>query len=242
MTAELEGSMSERWQNRAPNREGVGHRCGGRMGRMLLLTAAALGIMSLLAFYQVFLARLPRPVAPERLAGGLDGLVVLTGGPGRVRFALSLLERKAAPQLLVSGVDPRVDDVTFRRVFGFSESWLACCVALDRSARNTVENAATAVDWACRRGLRRIGVVSTAWHLPRAMREIERAAAAAGLRIAILPLPVPEDQRLRYHPRVVKEALKLVLAMLRARVTTGTQGRRLPRSCRAGEAVMGGGR
>ena len=81
------------------------------------------------------------------------------------------------------------------------------------------------MDWACRRGLHRIGVVSTAWHLPRAVFEIERAAAAAALRIEILPLPVPADRRLAYHPRVMREAVKLVLAVLRARVGVDTVGR-----------------
>ncbi len=237
MTADPDGSMTERWQNRVPGYGGVVRRS---VGRAVLLTGAALGLMGLLAFYQVFLARLPRPVAPERLGDGLDGLVVLTGGPGRVRFAVSLLQRDAAPQLLVTGVDPRVDDATFRRVFGLSAPLLACCVVLDRTARNTVENAVAAVGWACRRGLRRIGVVSTAWHLPRAMFEIERAARAAALRIEIRPLPVPADRRLPYHPRVMREALKLVLAMLRARMTAGVNGRPT-RLCRAGEAVLRGG-
>lgn len=205
--------------------------------RMLVATAAILGIMVLLAFYQAFLARLPRPVAPARLAG-LDGLVVLTGGPGRVRFAVSLLQEGAAPQLLVTGVDPRVDDATFRRVFGLSEGLLACCVVLDRTARNTVENAMAIVGWACRRGLRRIGVVSTAWHLPRAIFEIERVAAAAAVRIEIRPLPVPADRRLPYHPRVMREAAKLVLAGLRARLTKSGNPR-LSALCRGGMNTAG---
>ena len=171
----------------------------------------------------------------------LDGLVVFTGGPGRVRFAVSLLQQGVAPQLLVTGVDRRVDDATFRQVFGLSQDLLVCCVVLDRTARNTVENAQAAVEWACARGLRRIGVVSTAWHLPRAMVEIERAAAVAGLQLAIRPLAVPGDRRPPYHPRVMREALKLVLALLRARMTAGDDGR-WARRCRAGRAVMSGER
>ncbi len=236
MNADPEEAMSRRRQGKTAGDAGAGHRA---RGRAVLGMGVALGMMGLLAFYQTFLARLPRPVAGGRL-DGLDGLVVFTGGPGRVRFAVSLLQEGVAPQLLVTGVDPRVDDATFRHVFGLSQELLACCVVLDRTARNTVENARAAVDWACGRGLHRIGVVSTAWHLPRAMVEIERAATVARLRIAVRPLAVPGDRRPPYHPRVMREAAKLVLALLRARMTAG-DGRRA-RHCRAGRAVMSGRR
>ncbi len=190
---------------------------GGRRTARVVLLALALAAAALLALYQAFLARLPRPVDPRGL-GRLDGIVVLTGGPGRVRHAVALLAAGHAPRLLVTGVDPRVADETFRSVFALSESLLSCCVVLDRKARNTLENAQSAVAWACAGGMRRIGVVSSAWHLPRAMLEFGRAARAAGLELALVPIPVPDAADTAPALQRMREAVKFALAALRARL------------------------
>ena len=46
---------------------------------------------------------LPGPAGAERT----DGIVVLTGGPGRLARGFELIERGAAERMLISGVDAR---------------------------------------------------------------------------------------------------------------------------------------
>ena len=104
-----------------------------------------------------------------------DGIVVLTGGSSRVSDAIELLAAGYGKRLLISGVHPTNGVQDISRPLPDSHRWLACCVDLDRSAINTRSNAAEARRWAREHGFRSLIVVTSNYHMPRAMVELSHA-------------------------------------------------------------------
>ena len=74
--------------------------------------------------------------APGPLGTGVrtDGIVVLTGGPGRVARGIELLQAKSAKRLLISGVDPSVRPVELAVEYKVPKELFDCCVDLGREA------------------------------------------------------------------------------------------------------------
>ena len=72
---------------------------------------------------------------------------------------------------------------------------LACCVDLDYSAQNTLGNAVETRRWAMDRGLHSLIVVTSSYHMPRAMAELANQLPD----VALIPYPVVSD-KLRIEP------------------------------------------
>lgn len=104
-----------------------------------------------------------------------DGIVVLTGGPERISSAIRLLEERAAGRLLISGVHPQTTAHELRRVTGTGRDLFRCCIDLDRRAPDTRGNAEEARQWADERGYSRLLIVTSDYHILRAMKEFSRA-------------------------------------------------------------------
>jgi len=111
-------------------------------------------------------------VAP---AGRADGIVVLTGGSSRVSDAMELLAGGYGKRLLISGVHPTSAASDISRSLPDNQQLLTCCVDLDRSAVNTRSNAAETRRWAHERGFRSLIVVTSNYHMPRAIVELSHA-------------------------------------------------------------------
>ncbi len=174
------------------------------------------GILALSVLqFALYRARVPRP-QPLASLGRFDGVVVFTGGAGRIAHALALLKAGHTRRLLVSGVHERVGPAVFARTFHVEDRLVACCITLDHAARDTAGNAREAVEWARRLELARVGVVSAAWHLPRGMFEIERHRRARGLETRFVPLPVATGEGPRTNWRMMRESVKYWLAHARA--------------------------
>lgn len=105
----------------------------------------------------------------------VDAIVVLTGGPERISAAVRLLEQKVARRLLISGVYPTTTAQQLSRITQAEASLFKCCVDLDKRAPDTRGNAAEAADWATRHGFTRIAVVTSDYHILRAIVEFSRA-------------------------------------------------------------------
>ena len=120
-----------------------------------------------------------------------DGIVVLTGGSSRVSDAMELLAAGYGKRLLISGVHPTndVSDIS-RSLPDNDQSLLACCVDLDRSAVNTRSNAAETRRWAHERGFKSLIVVTSNYHMPRAIAEMSHAMPD----IALIPFAVVGDK------------------------------------------------
>jgi len=158
-----------------------------------------------------------------------DGIVVLTGGDSRVTDALELLASHRGKRLLITGVNPGTTTGEIARQIPDYEHILACCVDLDHSAINTLGNAVQARRWATEHGFHSLIVVTSAYHMPRALAELAHQLPDA----ALIPFPVVSD-RLRIEPwwsngattrLVLSEYLKYLFAKLRMRVDSADSGR-----------------
>jgi len=185
--------------------------------RLILLAAIAL-----VAGFGVFLWLLPsEEVVLDRNA---DGIVVLTGGASRVTDALELLAAGRGKRLLITGVNPGTTTADIAHQVAGYDRLLACCVDLDYSAINTLGNAIEARRWALDRGFRSLIVVTSSYHMPRALAEIAHQLPD----VALIPFPVVPD-RLRVEPwwsngtttrLVLSEYFKYLFAHVRMRFDT----------------------
>ncbi len=129
--------------------------------------------------------------AESQPAQTADGIVVLTGGSSRVSDAMELLAAGFGKRLLISGVHPTndVSDIS-RSLPDNNQALLGCCVDLDRSAVNTRSNAAETRRWAHERGFKSLIVVTSNYHMPRAIAEMSHAMPD----IALIPFAVVGDK------------------------------------------------
>ena len=121
-----------------------------------------------------------------RPARNADGIVVLTGGSSRVSDAMELLAGGYGKRLLISGVHPTNAASDISRTLPDNHSLLGCCVDLDRSAVNTRSNAAETRRWVRDRGFKSLIVVTSNYHMPRAIVELSHAMPD----IALIPFAV----------------------------------------------------
>jgi uncharacterized SAM-binding protein YcdF (DUF218 family) len=110
-----------------------------------------------------------------------DGIVVLTGGSSRIADAVELLASKRGRRLLISGVNPATRQQEIARLMPEYKKIFDCCVDLDRSALNTVGNAVEARRWAKDQGFKSLIVVTSNYHIPRAMAELSHQLPEASL-------------------------------------------------------------
>ena len=144
-------------------------------------TACAVGFVALLA--QVHSVE----VRPARNA---DGIVVLTGGSSRVSDAMELLAAGYGKRLLISGVHPTNDASDISRSLPDNHALMRCCVDLDRSAVNTRSNAAQTRLWVHERRFKSLIVVTSNYHMPRAIVELSHAIPD----ITLIPFAVIGDK------------------------------------------------
>ncbi len=135
-----------------------------------------------------FLSKVPPTEA--RPARNADGIVVLTGGSSRVSDALDLLLAGYGQRLLISGVHPTNGYTDIQRSLPDSQRLLTCCVDLDRSAINTRSNATETRRWATDRGFHSLIVVTSNYHMPRAIVELSHAMPG----IDLVPFAVVGDK------------------------------------------------
>jgi uncharacterized SAM-binding protein YcdF (DUF218 family) len=189
-----------------------------RIGFFAVRFAALAGIAIVIGFV-VFLRLLPNEeVALDR---NTDGIVVLTGGTSRITDALELLAAHRGKRLLITGVNPGTTTGDIARQVADYGRILACCVDLDYSALNTLGNAVQTRRWALDRGFHSLIIVTSAYHMPRALAEISHQLPD----VTLVPFPVVSD-RLRIEPwwsngattrLVLSEYFKYLFARVRMR-------------------------
>ena len=141
--------------------------------RAAIVASLAIAFVASAVGFMGFLSQLRgAEVKPERNA---DGIVVLTGGSSRVSDAMELLAAGFGKRLLISGVHPTNAASDISRSLPDNQSLLRCCVDLDRSAVNTRSNAAETRRWVRERGFKSLIVVTSNYHMPRAIVELSHA-------------------------------------------------------------------
>jgi len=151
------------------------------------LYICALFLVALTAGFAVFAHRVS--VMPPGSLRVADGIVVLTGDEDRISEAIQLLAKGRAGRLLISGVNKatRAPQIISLNKASRGEAMLFhCCVDLDKRSLNTEENAFEATAWAKSRGYRSLIVVTSTYHMPRALIELRQTMPDADL----IPYPV----------------------------------------------------
>ena len=141
-----------------------------RVVRAAIVVVFALGFLFGAVGFVGFLSQLRS--GELKPSANADGIVVLTGGSSRVADAMELLANGFGKRLLISGVHPTNGVSDLARSLPDSETLLTCCVDLDRSAVNTRSNAVETRRWARERGFRSLIVVTSNYHMPRAIVEL----------------------------------------------------------------------
>ncbi|WP_428031874.1 YdcF family protein [Ancylobacter sp.] len=146
-----------------------------------LLAATTLALLIGFAFFVAGIEG--REAQTDRRA---DGIVVLTGGSERIVDATNLLLDGRGKRLLITGVHPDTTLDEIVRTVPATREALECCVELGRSALNTQGNAIETAEWAHGHHFRSLLVVTSAWHMPRALVELRRTMPD----IVLVPYPV----------------------------------------------------
>lgn len=195
---------------------------------MRILAATALAILIWLVGLFVFADRV-RGYAPAAEPGRADAIVALTGPSAeRVNAAVRLLEQGKGERLLVSGVHPDVKKAELQAVSPGSVDLFACCVDLGFQAENTSGNAHEIAEWARGRSYGDLIVVTSDYHMPRALAEIR--GAAPGLRLTPYAVETPAlDDRDWWRSshtarRMALEYMKYIVVLARETVR-GLTGR-----------------
>jgi uncharacterized SAM-binding protein YcdF (DUF218 family) len=110
-----------------------------------------------------------------------DGVVALTGGPERISDAARLLASGQARRMLISGVNQATTRAALARETPGYEELIRCCADMGYLAENTFGNAVETAVWARRHGARSLIVVTSDYHMPRALAELGQALPDARL-------------------------------------------------------------
>jgi uncharacterized SAM-binding protein YcdF (DUF218 family) len=154
------------------------------MIRGFFIAVVVVAVAYLLGFV-AFVSLLPEPVRLSRA----DGIVVLTGADTRLDRADELLEQGLGQRLLISGVDQTTAKETLKHLIHAGPRF-ACCADMGYSAEDTRGNAQEAADWARAHRFHRLILVTSRYHMPRALREF----SAAMPEIKVLPYPVEQER------------------------------------------------
>ena len=137
----------------------------------LTMTVAIVGGLVLTAGFFWFASTIPNEDA--QLNGKADGIVVLTGAASRIPDAIELLAAERGKRLLITGVHRATSAKEIARLTPLYSKYFTCCIDLDRSALNTFGNALETKRWAREHNFNALIVVTSNWHMPRAMAELE---------------------------------------------------------------------
>jgi uncharacterized SAM-binding protein YcdF (DUF218 family) len=192
----------------------------GEAAMALLLVVLVVFLIDFARFVGLIEAREPTALAPS------DGLVALTGGAERIADALDLMAGHRARRMLITGVNANTGIDTLSAAAPRYHDLFSCCVDIDRNALNTLGNALEAVRWARANQFHSLIVVTSSYHMPRAMLELSRLAPE----MTLTPYPVVatgldlenwwRDGQMRRV--IVGEYMKYVIARVNLRLDPAT--------------------
>jgi uncharacterized SAM-binding protein YcdF (DUF218 family) len=192
---------------------------------MKFLTFIAIIVVIWLAGLFAFADRV-RSYTPAAEPARADAIVALTGPSAeRVNAAIRLLEQDKGKRVLISGVNREVRRQELRGLTPGSYRLFNCCVDLGFEAEDTVGNAQEIAAWADAKGYDSLIVVTSDYHMPRALTEIR--AAAPGVALTPYAVETPSLDNSRWWRaavtarRMTLEYTKYLAALARAVVGGG---------------------
>jgi uncharacterized SAM-binding protein YcdF (DUF218 family) len=183
----------------------------------LTVTAAIVGALALTGGFFWFAAQIAD--GEVRLNREADGIVVLTGAAARIPDAIELLASERGKRLLITGVHRATSASEIARLTPLYSKYFDCCIDLDRSALNTFGNALETRRWTRAHNFTSLIVVTSNWHMPRAMAEI--AHQLPDVRLIAYPVisekvrTEPWWESLSTASFLVAEYLKYLFALVR---------------------------
>lgn len=158
-----------------------------RRGFGIAARVAGVVLLVWLAGFAWFVATLPN-AAP--LSVTTDGVVVLTGGAGRLARGVAVLDSGAARRMFVSGVGLHIGKGTLAGSVAAPAKLFAAKVDLGYAAVDTRSNAVETAAWVARHQYASIRLVTSAAHMRRARLEL---AAQLPPRVVIVEDAVPVE-------------------------------------------------
>ena len=167
-----------------------------------------------------------RGYTPAAEPARADAIVALTGPSAeRVNAAIRLLEQDKGQRVLISGVNREVRRQELRALTPVSNKLFNCCVDLGFEAEDTIGNAQEIAAWADAKGYDSLIVVTSDYHMPRALTEIRAAAPDLALTPYAVETPSLDNSRWWRAAvtarRMTLEYMKYLAALGRALVGGG---------------------
>jgi uncharacterized SAM-binding protein YcdF (DUF218 family) len=195
-----------------------------RLIGFLTMAAATVGAVLLAGAFVWFVFSVPNE--GTILGPKADGIVVLTGAASRIPDAIELLAADRGQRLLITGVHRATSKREIARLTPLYSRFFSCCVDLDRSALNTFGNAIETKRWAKEHNFNTLIVVTSNWHMPRAMVELQHQLPE----VTLIPYPVVSEkiktESWLHNGEIVRillsEYLKYLFAILRLHLDPDT--------------------
>ncbi|MCJ7528172.1 MAG: YdcF family protein [Methyloceanibacter sp.] len=207
-------------------------------GVRLIFDACLFALVLLIIGFIVFANSIEREHAvPQQSA---DGIAVLTGGVARIDAAMKLLADGKAKRVLITGVNRTTTTEELKDLASQGDQYFTCCVDIDKEARNTIDNATETSEWVALHRYGSIIVVTSNYHMPRALAELARVMPG----VTLMPYSVVDNNvhldRWWTYPGTTKLLLSEYLKYLPALGRLGATGlaRMLLSGGRTGPADM----
>lgn len=210
---------------------------------MKFLTFIAIVVLIWLVGLFAFADRV-RGYTPAPEPARADAIVALTGPSAeRVNAAIRLLEQDKGERVLISGVNREVRRQELRALTPGSNRLFNCCVDLGFEAEDTIGNAQEIAAWARAKDYDSLIVVTSDYHMPRALTEIRAAAPGVTLTAYAVETPSLDDSRWWRAAvtarRMTLEYMKYLAALGRAVVGKVAGDKPAPEAAPAPEAEAG---
>jgi len=188
----------------------------------LTMAAGATGLILLVGGFVWFVSNIANEEVT--LDTRADGIVALTGAAARIPDAIELLATNRGKRLLITGVHRATSSKEIARLTPLYTKYFTCCIDLDRTALNTLGNALETRRWAREHNFNSLIVVTSNWHMPRAMAELEHQLPD----VTLTPYPVISE-KVKSEPWwtsvdtarfLLAEYLKYILAIARMHLDT----------------------
>jgi uncharacterized SAM-binding protein YcdF (DUF218 family) len=142
-------------------------------------------VLTVIGFF-IFTGSIERSQLEPRTA---DGIAVLTGGVARIDEAMKLLTQQKAKRLLITGVYRTTSTEELKQLASQGDQLFSCCVDIDKEARNTIDNATETSQWVARNHYTSVIVVTSNYHMPRALAELGRVMPG----VTLIPYSVVDN-------------------------------------------------